>query len=86
MFHISKNVWLDSLFKLMLLSAIIHVFLLFIYVFNSYDFNPLIPFNLLGFDLLFPTLKGSIFSTMFSIVFLILIYLIFLINSMYNKK
>lgn len=71
---ISKNRYLDALLKFILLTAVIHVFLLFIASIINADIIHLNYFNILDVDLFFPGVEIGLLSQILSVVAIIIIY------------
>lgn len=77
-FKIVKNKYINSLFVLILFSAIAHMLIIFYLAITSGDLYIINYFNILDLDLLFPNLFNSSVSNTFSIFFVVVIYLIIL--------
>ncbi|MFA6022572.1 MAG: hypothetical protein WC781_00625 [Candidatus Pacearchaeota archaeon] len=75
---IVKNKYLDALFKLMLLSAIIHVAILIIKSIISFNLYPLNFFQILEITYFFPSLASGLTSLVISFITMVVIYLIIL--------
>ncbi len=75
---IVENKYLNALFLLMLLSAIIHMAVLFCFAILSHNAYSLNYFNILDLDLLYPNLFNGIAGNIFSIIFVIFLYFIIL--------
>lgn len=72
---ISKNKYLNALFILMLLSAIVHMIILFFFAIKEGDIYVLNYFNILDIDFFFPNLFNSFVGNAFSLFFVATIYL-----------
>ncbi|HRZ85321.1 MAG TPA: hypothetical protein P5277_00935 [Candidatus Paceibacterota bacterium] len=86
MINIVKNRYLDSLLKLFLLSAIIHVILILIYTLISGDYQTINFFNILDIDLFIPLIKSSNLIFIIASITMIAIYLIIFLLFSKNKK
>ena len=75
---IVNNKYLNSLLLLMLISAIIHMVILFYVAITSNDSYWLNYFNILDLDLLFGTMFNSLSGNLFSTVVAGIIYLVIL--------
>jgi hypothetical protein len=75
---IVKNKYLNALFLLMLLSAIIHMIILFYWSAIHSDLYVLNYFNILDVDFFFPNILNSFWGNTFSVLFVVAIYLIIL--------
>jgi len=75
---IVKNKYLDSLLKLMLLSAIIHVVILLIYSITNLNSDKLNFFNIVGIDLLIPALGSGTLNLFIGIIVMLALYILFL--------
>ncbi|MFT4303167.1 MAG: hypothetical protein ACMXYG_01260 [Candidatus Woesearchaeota archaeon] len=85
MFEISKNKYLDALFKLMLLSASVHMIILIVFTILKFDFSLLNYFRILELDIIFPSLKTK-FGEILGLITAIVLYLIILVFYTDNKK
>jgi uncharacterized membrane protein len=83
--QIVKNKYLNALFLLMLLSAIIHMAILFFLAIKTADIYVLNYLNILDVDLFLPNILNSVFGNIFSLFVMVLIYLAILkINKINN--
>lgn len=73
---INKHRLIDALKKLILFTAIIHLILLVFYSIIKYKIIYLNYFNILDLDLLFPKIINGFLSQIFSILIILIIYLI----------
>ena len=84
---IVKNKYINSLFILMLFSAIVHMLILFFLAFARGDLYILNYFNILDLDILFPAIfKNDFFGNFASLIFMILLYLLVLKTSSKNNQ
>lgn len=84
---IVKNPYLDALLKLMLLSAIIHIFVLVIYSVLNGNVFYLNFFKIINIDLFFPEIVNLDCYGLYSFVITIWLYiLIYYISNIKNKK
>jgi len=74
-----KSKYLDALKKTILLYAILHLIILLGYAIYSNNFKLLNLFNILDLELFFPNILNGFVSDIFSLVVLIIIYIIFLL-------
>lgn len=74
--QIVKNKYLNSLFVLMLFSAIIHVSILIFSVLKTGDMYLINFFSIVGVDILIPNFLNSLLGNILSIVFTIALYLL----------
>jgi uncharacterized membrane protein len=84
--NIHKNKFLDSLFKLMLLSAVIHMTIMFTYSVVHMDFSEFNIFNIFDLDLFFPEIGIGVLSAVLSLLLTIAIYSFFLRNRISSDK
>ncbi|MDO8486365.1 MAG: hypothetical protein Q7S77_01545 [Candidatus Staskawiczbacteria bacterium] len=75
---IVKNKYLNSLFVLMLFSAVIHMLVLFYSAITSGNFYLLNYFNILDLDLFLPGVFNNFTGDVSSVLFLIIAYIIIL--------
>jgi len=75
---IVKNKYLNALFLLMLFSAIVHMLIIFYFAVISNNLYILNYFNILDLDLFFPDVFNSVSGNVFSVLFVLTIYLIIL--------
>jgi len=73
---ISKNRYLDAFLKFVLLTAIIHMFLLFAAAAINADITYLNYFNILDIDLFFPGVEYGLLSQVLSIAAMVVLYVI----------
>ena len=78
---IVKNKYLNALFILMLFSAIVHMLVVFYFALTSGDFYIFNYFNILDLDLFYPNIFNNFIGNIFSILFVVFIYLIILKNN-----
>jgi len=71
---ISKNRYLDAFLKFVLLTAVIHMFLLFAAAIMNADMAYLNYFNILDIDLFFPGVEQGLVSQLISIAAMALVY------------
>ncbi len=81
-----KNRYIDSVFKLILFSASLHILILFMAAFLRKDPPMLNYFKILNVEYLFPNFPFGNFSNVASVFVLFSVYLIFLIGSKYKKE
>ena len=74
-----KSKYLDALKKTILLYAILHLIILLGYAIYSNNFKLLNLFNILDLELFFPNILNGFVSDIFSLVVLIIIYIICLL-------
>lgn len=77
---IVKNKYLDALFKLMILSSVIHMGVVIFYSITNLSLTKLNIFNILALDLLSPILDKGIISIIAALI-TIELYLLFLFTS-----
>jgi len=75
---IVKNKYINTLFLLMLFSAIVHMVILFFKAIKSLDIYVLNYFNILDIDLFYPNIFNSLLGNVFSLIFMVAIYFIIL--------
>lgn len=73
---ISKNRYLDAFLKFVLLTAIIHMFLLFAAAAINADIVYLNYFNILDMDLFFPGVEYGLLSQVLSVAAMVVLYAI----------
>jgi len=73
---ISENRYLDALLKLILLTAVIHVFVLIAAAVINADAVYLNYFNILDIDLFFPGIEQGMLSHFFSAVAMLIVYIV----------
>jgi len=78
---IVKNKYINTLFILMLFSAIVHMLVVFYSALTSRDLYVVNYFNILDLDLFYPNIFNSFIGNIFSIFFVVTIYLIILKNN-----
>jgi len=71
-----KNIYLDTLIKLILFSAIFHIFLLIIYSIIKLNITYLNYFKILDIDLFFPNIVTGSLSQIISISIIIIMYVV----------
>ncbi len=71
--HISKNRYLDALLKLFILSAVLHIAILFVYAAASGDIRQLNYLGILDFALFFPAIIEGFFNNIVAFFLLIAI-------------
>lgn len=76
MFIITKNRYLDSFLKLLLVSAIIHFTLLVGYSIIHLELTPLNYFHILAIDLFFPSIMSVKYINYISAIPVIIIYVL----------
>ncbi len=79
--QIVKNKYLNALFVLMLFSAIVHILIIFYLALTSGDLYVVNYFNILDLDLFYPDIFNSFIGNIFSVLFLIVAYIIILKNN-----
>lgn len=72
---IVKNRYFDALLKLMLLSAVLHMFTLFVYFLIHLDASRFNFFKIINIDLFFPELITNQYTNMYSIILGIFLYI-----------
>ncbi|MEK7658446.1 MAG: hypothetical protein AAB352_01100 [Patescibacteria group bacterium] len=83
---IVKNRYLNSLFILMLFSAIIHMLILFFIALGRGDLYIFNFFNILDLDILFPLIfKNNFLGNFSSLIFVVLFYILILKISSKNN-
>lgn len=84
---IVKNRYIDTLLKLMLLSAVIHMIVLAVYSVSNNDFTSFNFFTIVGLDLLFPQIVANDCQYLYSFVTVLCLYILlyYFLNSK-NKK
>ena len=82
---IVKNKYINALFILMLFSAIVHTLVVFYFALILRDLYFVNYFNILDLDLFYPDIFNNFMGNIFSILFVVLIYLIILRNNISNK-
>ena len=75
---IVKNKYLNALFLLMLVSAIVHMLILFYLALVSKDLYILNYFNILDIDLLLPSIFNGVAGNIFSAFVAVTIYILIL--------
>ena len=75
---IVKNKYINALFILMLFSAVTHILIVFYSAIISGDLYIVNYFNILDLDLFYPDIFNSFIGNIFSMLFVIVIYLIIL--------
>jgi len=84
---IVKNRYLNSLFILMLFSALVHMLILFFSAFSRGDLYILNYFNILDLDILFPAIfQNNFFGNFASLIFVALFYVLILKISSKNNS
>ena len=84
---IVKNKYLNSLFLLMLLSAIVHMIILTFLSLSRGDLYILNYFNILDLDILFPNIFiNNFISNLSSLILMILLYIIILKTNKNNDS
>ena len=84
---IVKNKYINSLFILMLLSAVVHMMVLFFVAFSSGDLYILNYFNILDLDILFSKIfENNFFGNFFSLIFVVGLYFVILKTNKDNKE
>lgn len=78
---IVKNKYLNALFILMLFSAIAHMLIVFYLAIISGNLYIVNYFNILDLDLFYPNIFNNFIGNIFSILFVITVYLIILKNN-----
>jgi len=78
---IVKNKYVNALFVLMLFSAIVHMIIIFYSTIDSGNFYTINYFNILDLDLFYPDILNSFSGNIFSIFFVVVLYLIILKNN-----
>jgi hypothetical protein len=81
---ISKNKYLDTLFKTILFSAFFHIFLLIIFAIKTKNIEVLNIFNIIGLGLYFGDLNKGGNNLILSFIFILITY--FLIFNFFSKK
>ena len=76
--RIVKNDYLDALFKLMLLSAAVHMIILIATAIVNLDFKVLNYFNILDLEIIFPSIIEGVASDVAATVVAIAIFVYFL--------
>ena len=72
--RISKNRYFDALLKLFILSAVLHIAILFIYAVASGDIRQLNYLGILDFTLFFPAIIEGFFNNMVALFLLLAVY------------
>ncbi len=75
---IVKNKYINALFLLMLLSAIVHMLILFYFTILSGNIYILNYFNILSFGLFYRNIFNSLSGNIFSLIFVAVLYLVIL--------
>jgi len=78
--RITNNRYIDALLKLMLVSAIIHVFMIITYSIVNQDLEKLNFFDIVGIGLFFDFVNSSLFIVI-GLFLVILIYILFFVCS-----
>lgn len=73
--RISKNRYFDALLKLFILSAVLHIAILFVYAVVSGDVRQLNYLGILDFTLFFPAIIEGFFSNIAAFVLLVFTYI-----------
>lgn len=73
---IVENKYLDSLFKLMLFSAIFHMIILFVFAFLNKDIDLLNYFNIVGLNFIYLPITTGLTWLIISVAFAFLLYFI----------
>jgi len=81
-----KNRYLEALIKLILISAIFHLVLLFVYSLIKLDFSYLNYFRVVDISLIFPSITEGPFSLVFSFITILIVYLIILFKFTSKSK
>jgi phosphatidylserine synthase len=76
---IIRNKFVRSFVRLMVLSAIIHIAVLFVDTIKNKTLKPLNFFSIIGMDNFFPKITNGWISTLISLVLMALLYSLFLI-------
>jgi len=71
---ISKNRYFDALLKLFILSAVLHIAILFFYAVASGDIRQLNYLGILDFTLFFPAIIEGFFNNMAALFLLLAVY------------
>lgn len=82
--NISDNPFLDALFKTMLLSASIHMLILFFFAAKAHQYELLNYFNILDLDFFFPNIAKGYVSMLLATLTVVVVYLYFFVRR--NKK
>ena len=78
---IVKNKYINALFILMLFSAIVHMLIIFYSALTLGDLYIINYFNILDLDALYPEAFNSFIGNVFSILFVVAVYLVILKNN-----
>ncbi len=88
MHSLSKNRYIDALFKTILVAAIFHLLLLLVYTFTTRIWTNLNIFNIIDINLFFGQVVEGVASFILSWFFILIIYLLVfkLLTSSNDKK
>jgi hypothetical protein len=78
---ITKNSYLDALFKLMLFSAIIHILIIIFYSISNLNIAKLNFLDMIGVSLLFPFIENYVFFIIIGTGIMVLLYILFFLDS-----
>jgi len=84
MFIISKNRWIDTFMKLLLITAFVHFFNMLFILLIKHEYKQYNYFNMLDFEYWFPNIGNGILSDVIASTIVIVITL--LIFFFYTKK
>lgn len=74
---LNKNRLIEAFSRLIIFSAIVHLFVLGFYTVLNLDITRINYFSILDLDLFFPGINKSLGAQIFSIIVVVVIYLIF---------
>lgn len=84
--QLNKNKYSNCLFKIILFSAIVHLFFIAIKVITSGNVGLLNYFKIIGLDLFFPKISDSRLSLVLGLIFMGLLYLLFILRQSGSKN